>query len=208
MPPLMQLTKTRGNATFMRVMRVKGVDVNVHWTVFLVGAIILLNAGRKPVLTLVGLLCYLSVLLIHEIGHLIAAQRRGSQVLEIRLYPIHGKCIFQTPWSRFDHCVIAWGGVIAQAIVAVPLLLWLFFFGYTRFDAVNAVLAILGAYSMCVAAFNLLPARGLDGSIAWSIIPEYLRRRRSRPKARSALAIAAEKDQNQIPSLRRRPARS
>ncbi len=31
----------------MRVMRVKGVDVNVHWTVFVVGAIILLNAGRK-----------------------------------------------------------------------------------------------------------------------------------------------------------------
>jgi hypothetical protein len=48
----------------------------------------LLNAGRKPVLTLVGLLCYLSVLLIHECGHLIAAQRRGSHVLEIRLYPI------------------------------------------------------------------------------------------------------------------------
>jgi len=118
MPPLMQLTKTRGNAAFMRVMRVKGVDVNVHWTVFVVGAIILLNAGRKPVLTLVGLLCYLSVLLIHECGHLIAAQRRGSQVLEIRLYPIHGKCVFETPWSRFDHCVIAWGGVIAQAVVA------------------------------------------------------------------------------------------
>lgn len=101
----------------MRVMRVKGVDVNVHWTVFVVGAIILLNAGRKPVLTLVGLLCYLSVLLIHECGHLIAAQQRGSKVLEIRLYPIHGKCLFQTPWSRFDHCVIAWGGVIAVPLV-------------------------------------------------------------------------------------------
>jgi Zn-dependent protease len=82
--------------------------------------------------------------------------------------------------------VIAWGGVIAQAIIAFPLLLWLFFFGYTRFDAVNAVLAILGGYSICVAAFNLLPFRGLDGSIAWSIIPEYLRRRRSQPKARGA----------------------
>ena len=57
MPPLMQLGKTRGNAAFMRVMRVKGVDVNVHWSVFLVGAIILLNAGRKPVLTLAGFLC-------------------------------------------------------------------------------------------------------------------------------------------------------
>jgi len=53
----MQLGKTRGNAAFMRVMRVKGVDANVHWRVFVVGAIILLNAGRKPVLTLAGFLC-------------------------------------------------------------------------------------------------------------------------------------------------------
>jgi len=53
MPPLLQLPKTRGNAAFMRVLRVKGVDVNVHWSVFVVGAIMLLNAGRKPVLTLV-----------------------------------------------------------------------------------------------------------------------------------------------------------
>ncbi|HET9184389.1 MAG TPA: hypothetical protein VFP59_19885 [Candidatus Angelobacter sp.] len=111
----------------MRVMRVKDVDVNVHWTVLVVGAIRLLNAGRKPVLTLVGLVCYLSVLLIHECGHLIAAQRRGSRVLEIRLYPIHGKCLFQRPWSRFDHCVIAWGGVIAG-----PLVL-----GHARFEAIN-----------------------------------------------------------------------
>jgi hypothetical protein len=153
--------------------------------VFVVGAIILLNAGRKPVLTLVGLLSYLSVLLIHECGYRIVAQRRGSRVEEIRLYPIHGKRLFQMPSSRFDHCVIAWGGVVAQAIVALPLLLRLFFFGYTRFDAVNAVLAILGAYSMCVAAFTLLPARGLDGAIAWNTFPSILSRR-SRPKAGSA----------------------
>lgn len=87
MAPLMQLTKSR-TAAFMRVMRLKGVKVNVHWTVFVVGAIILLDAGRKPVLTLVGLVCYLSVPLIHECGHLIAAQRHGSRVEEIRLYPI------------------------------------------------------------------------------------------------------------------------
>ena len=89
----MQLPKSRTSAAFMRVMRVKGVDVNVHWSVFVVGAIILLNAGRKPVLTLVGLLSYLSVLLIRECGHLIAAQRRGSDVHEIRLYPI------SDPWQ-------------------------------------------------------------------------------------------------------------
>jgi len=84
MPPADAINENARECRLLRVLRVRGVDVNVHWTVFLVGAIILLNASRKPVLTLVGLLCYLSVLLIHEIGHLIAAQQRGSHVHEIR----------------------------------------------------------------------------------------------------------------------------
>jgi hypothetical protein len=41
------------------------------------------------------------------------------------------------PWSRFDHALIAWGGVIAQAIVAVPVLLWTKFLVYTPFNVAN-----------------------------------------------------------------------
>src|SRR6185312_247889 len=185
MPRLIEVTKQRGSASFARLLRIKGVDVNVHWSVFVIAGIMLFNAGRKPVMTLVAVVCYMGLLLLHETGHLIAAQRRGSSVLEIRLYPIHGKCIFETPWSRFDNCIIAWGGVLAQFAVAVPLVLWSSFFGPTRFQAVNAVIGILGWYSILVAIFNLLPIRGLDGSIAWYIIPEYLRSRK-RPKAKSA----------------------
>ena len=180
MPPAIEFTRPRKLSKLTSMMRIKGVKVYVHWSVFLIILIVLLNAGRKPLLTLVGIVSYLSVLLVHETGHLIAAQWRGSYVEEIRLYPIHGKCIFQTPWSRFDHQVIAWGGVAAQAVVGVPLVLWIAFLGYTRFEAINAILAILGGFSLCVAVFNLLPLRGLDGSIAWGIIPEWFRRRRSR----------------------------
>lgn len=184
MPPLIEFAKPREFARLTRVLRVKGVDVYLHWSVFLILVLMLLNAGRKPVVTIVGIVCYLGVLLVHETGHLVAAQRLGSHVDEIHLYPLHGKCFFQTPWSRFDHYVIAWGGVIAQAVIAIPLVLRLVFFGYTRFEALNAVLAILGGFSLCVAVFNLMPAGRLDGSIAWKIIPEYLQRRRT-PARRS-----------------------
>jgi membrane-associated protease RseP (regulator of RpoE activity) len=105
---------------------------------------------------------------------------KGCQVQSISLYPIHGICCFQPPWSRFDHCVIAWGGFIAQAVVALPLVAWLALFGYTRFAAVNAVLAILGGYSLAVAVFNLLPVGRFDGAIAWGLIPEWIKRLRSR----------------------------
>jgi Zn-dependent protease len=76
------------------------------------------------------------------------------------------------PWSKLDHCIIAWGGVIAQAVVALPIVVAVSLFGYSRFEPINAVVAILGFFSLGVALFNLLPIRPLDGSIAWGIIPE------------------------------------
>ncbi len=53
----------------------------------------------------------MALMLLHESGHMLAAHNKGCQVLGIELYPIFGLCRFEAPWSRFDHCVIAWGGV-------------------------------------------------------------------------------------------------
>src|SRR5208282_4097393 len=95
------------------------------------------------------------------------------------LYPIFAITRFSTPWSRFDHCLIAWGGVLAQLVVALPLVIFAAVFGYTRVDVINEVIAILGFYSLGVAAFNLLPIKPLDGFIAWGVIPEFIRRART-----------------------------
>lgn len=67
--------------------QIRGVDLYVHWTVFLVAAIILAGVLRHPALTLLGLAAYWGVLLIHEIGHLIAAQRLRCPVFSIEIYP-------------------------------------------------------------------------------------------------------------------------
>jgi Zn-dependent protease len=52
-----------------------------------------------------------------------------------------------------------------------PLVLWIAIFSYTRFDALNAVLAMLGGFSPVVAIFNLLPVGHLDGSIGLGHYP-------------------------------------
>ncbi len=70
-------------------------------------------------------------------------------------------------------------------MVALPLVIWVAVFGYTRFDAVNAVLAILGFYSLCVVVFNLIPKAPLDGASAWQVIPLFIQRVRERRKKRS-----------------------
>jgi Zn-dependent protease len=187
MPPTIQFANPVKFEKLTRLGRIRGVDVYIHWTVFLVAAIMIYAAIQRPWSTLTGGASWLALILLHESGHMIAAQKKRCMVSAIDLYPIHGLCHFELPWSRFDHCVIAWGGVIAQAVIGVPLVLWVIAFGYSRFEPVNAVLAILGGYSLVVAAFNLLPVGRLDGTIAWGIIPELIKRaKRRKPKKNSS----------------------
>jgi stage IV sporulation protein FB len=168
-----------------RVAQVCGVDVYLHWSILAIGILIVLGAARRPATTLIGLAAWLGLLIIHESGHLIMARRRGCQAFSMALYPIFGLASFERPDARLDRALIAWGGVLAQAVVAVPLVLYVALFGYTRFEALNAVLVIQGGYSLLSAAFNLLPVHPLDGSLAWDIIPAWFEQRRMRTSARA-----------------------
>jgi hypothetical protein len=86
--------------------------------------VILLGALEEPLPAVTVLAAYYGVILIHERGHMIAAQHKGCGVWSIELYTIWGITRFSKPYSYFDRCVIAWGDVVARAIVAVPLLIW------------------------------------------------------------------------------------
>src|SRR5580692_10767380 len=161
-----------------RVAQIRGVDVYVHWSIFAIGILILAGAIQKPASTLLGMAAYLGLLILHESGHLMMARRRGYQAFSMAIYPIFGLASFEAPSSRIDRALIAWGGVLAQFVVAIPLTLYIVLIGYTSFESLNAVLAILGGYSMIVAAFNLLPIRPLDGSRAWDIVPAWFEAQR------------------------------
>jgi membrane-associated protease RseP (regulator of RpoE activity) len=170
--------------TAYEVMQIGRVKVFAHWSVLLIGAVILLAASKDPWPALTALVCYYGLILLHECGHMVLAQRRGCTVWSVELYPIWGITRFSEPYSRTDHCLIAWGGVLAHVIVAAPVLLWVATIGYTRFASVNVFLGIFGAFSIFVAAFNLLPLRPLDGATAWGLIPALLKRSKARPVKR------------------------
>lgn len=156
--------------------RVRGVEVYAHWSALLLAAFPLLGAIRQPAVAICALFSLAGVMLIHEVGHTVAAQRCGCAVLSIELYPIHGITRFEAPWTRFEECLIAWGGCVAQFVVAAPLIAWVLLFGYTSIRAIDAVLALLGFYNAAVAIFNLLPIPGLDGSRAWYLVPLLIQR--------------------------------
>ena len=168
-----------------RLGQVRGVDVYVHWSIFALGIVILAGVTHKPASTLVGMAAYLGLLTLHESGHLMMARRRGYEAYSMALYPIFGLASFEAPDSRIDRALIAWGGVLAQFVVAAPLTSYIVLIGYTPFEPLNAALAILGGYSLLVGAFNLLPIRPLDGSKAWDILPAWFEQRRIRRDQRA-----------------------
>ncbi|HYT21691.1 MAG TPA: hypothetical protein VEW05_15875 [Candidatus Polarisedimenticolia bacterium] len=168
----------------IEVTQIRGVKVFVHWSVFLIGALIILGAVEDAPLAFTVLGSYYGVILLHECGHMVAAQRKGCAVWSIELYPLWGITCFSEPYSQRDRCVIVWGGVVAQALVAVPLLVWVEVFGYTRFQAMNAILAIFGFFSLSTIAINLLPIRPLDGAIAWPLLPVLFKRSPARQDKR------------------------
>ena len=180
MPPLFKFANPIRFDKRTKIGQIRGVDTYVPWTVFVVAAVILAGVLRRPGLTILGLTAYWGVLVIHEIGHLIAAQRLGCPVFSIELYPIFGITRFGTPRSRVDHCLIAWAGVLAQAVIAIPLVAWVAAFGYTRFEALNMLFVILGFFSLGVAVFNLVPTPPFDGATAWGIFPALLAQRRTK----------------------------
>jgi len=65
------------------IMQVRGVSVYAHWSVLLIGTLVLFGAVERPAETLVAWTSYFSVILIHECGHMIAAHRKGYAVLAI-----------------------------------------------------------------------------------------------------------------------------
>jgi Zn-dependent protease len=164
---------------FSEVMRVRGVGVYLHWSLILIGCLILLGAFERPAETLTGWAAYYGVLLIHECGHMFVAQRKGCHVYAIELYPIHGLVRYSEPWSRYDDAMIAWGGVAMQALVGLPLVVYISVFGFTRFTPLNVAMGVLGYYSLFVAALNLLPIRPLDGAKAWYVVRVMFQKRES-----------------------------
>src|SRR5437660_12836316 len=108
----MRSTRTMANIVKLerltRIGVIKGVPVYAHWRVILVSALILFNAVRRPMVSVVGLACYPSVLLIQACGHLLAAQRVDPAVHSVELDPLHARRRHDRRWSESDHALIAW----------------------------------------------------------------------------------------------------
>jgi stage IV sporulation protein FB len=154
--------------------------IRIHWSTPL-GALVFGGLSFSPVFW--G--AFFVLVLVHELGHALLARSYGARVLSIDVTGFGGLCRWSGTVSDYQRAKIAWGGVLAQALllaVAVALLVF-------ALPAQGLIVAQLEAAfvstNLLLIGLNLLPFRPLDGAEAWSIVTDLAARWRGRRLLRS-----------------------
>jgi Zn-dependent protease len=140
-----------------------GIGVYIHWTFW-----VLLAYFSLPTLARDGLLAALSeaglvfgvfgCVVLHELGHSLAARTYGIQTADITLYPIGGVArLERMPRAPTHEMVIAIAGPLVN--VAIALGLWvLMLLGWSDRFMMNLLYV-----NLMLVCFNLVPAFPMDG---------------------------------------------
>jgi len=151
----------------------RGVPISLHWTV-LIGIPWFYYETRSLAGTAIAFVAFSFLILIHELGHAAVAHWRRVEVLNIRLFFIHGTCTTEEPYDELDDVLIAWGGVAAQLVVLVIAfgvdLLLSTFSPLTQWIAAPLLRVFIGT-NLFIMIVNLIPVAPFDGFKAWRILP-------------------------------------
>ncbi len=154
----------------IRLFRLWGVNVFLHWSWFVVAFIEVQIRGKaygSPVWNILEYLALFGIVLMHEFGHAMACRQVGGQADQIVLWPLGGVAYVAPPqrpgatlWS------IAAGPLVN--VVLFPILLGLSLLQAQNHSTLGRADAatFLGAVSvinLSLLAFNMLPVYPLDG---------------------------------------------
>jgi Zn-dependent protease/predicted transcriptional regulator len=156
--------------------KVSGIKISVHWTFMILIIWIVLSDIRSgldfaEILWSVGfvLTIFLCVVL-HELGHAIAAQRYKIKTRDITILPIGGVAQLESiPEKPKEELVVALAGPLVNVVIATALLP---FVNLPATFRELEELAIIGAgnflpalvkINLSLALFNLIPAFPMDG---------------------------------------------
>lgn len=131
------------------------IPVRVHWSMLLFLVFVLLQGGGpEGLLLMVGV--FASVV-VHEVGHALAARHYGLPIVDISLYPFGGMARLAAPPRTTTHeIVVALVGPATSLVLGG--LCWL---GGALSGSV--FLLLLGRINLMLGGFNLLPALPMDG---------------------------------------------
>jgi Zn-dependent protease len=157
-----------------KIARIAGIDLKIHITlvIFLAWIGLTYYAGGGRNLALQGVFFMLLIfvcIVLHELGHALAARRFGVRTPDITLLPIGGVAhLERMPRKPRQELIIAIAGPLVNVIIALVLILFL----HARAAVADlndlntprvAILAKLATFNIFLVFFNLIPAFPMDG---------------------------------------------
>ncbi len=142
-----------------------GIPVRVHWTTPL-GIIVLSGFRTEPV----AWLALAFVIFVHELGHALMVRRVGAGVISMDLTGIGGECSWVGSVTPRGRASIAWGGVLAQALLLFATVACVAVLGRPDKGPVQEIYTAFTASNFLLLALNLVPVRPLDGVEAWRLV--------------------------------------
>jgi hypothetical protein len=149
---------------FYRLGRPFGVALLAHWSLPL-GALLAGGLDFRP-LTWAA---FVFLVLIHDAGHALVVRWSGNRVVAWELTGVGGVCRWRGSASPAKRAWIAWGGIIAQAVVALSVWLGTLLLGSPGAPWAETIVHALIETNLWLMALNLLPIPPLDGAIAWGL---------------------------------------
>lgn len=181
----------------LRIARAAGIDIRVHSTFFLLLGWVLISdyaTSRSATMAFSGMLFLLilfTIVVLHELGHALAAAHYGIRTRQIMLLPIGGiASLERIPEDPRQELVVAIAGPLVNVLLATICLLVSVVLGTTAkvFDvtlASGGLLPRLFWVNVGLAVFNMVPAFPMDGGrVLRALLATFI----GRPKA---TAIAA-----------------
>jgi Zn-dependent protease/CBS domain-containing protein len=158
-----------------RLGKVAGIDVNIHVTFTLLIAWVLLThwfTGQTLGAALSGLAFVIAIfgcVLLHELGHALAARRFGIGTRDITLLPIGGVArLERMPEKPLQELWVALAGPAVNLLIAVVLSVWLVM--NNQLVPLNQLGVVTGPFierllvvNVLLIVFNMIPAFPMDG---------------------------------------------
>jgi Zn-dependent protease len=158
----------------MKVARIRGIDIRIHWTFWILVLFYLVSVSRtggvsEGIAAVAFIFSIFACVLLHELGHAVAASWYGIPTRDITLLPIGGVArLERLPEKPVQELVVALAGPAVNVIIAVLLIIpvslqVLSAMAAPVFDLGTSFFAQLMVVNVILVLFNLLPAFPMDG---------------------------------------------
>src|SRR5688572_27093889 len=152
----------------LKLGKIAGIDVYLHWTFFLLlGLVFFSDLGQgtgipAAIQAVLFVLALFACIVLHELGHALAARRYGIPTRDITLLPIGGVArLERMPREPKQELWVAVAGPLVNVAIAACLVVTLLVIRYGHIEVLAPVSGFLWPLllmNLFLVAFNMLPA--------------------------------------------------